>query len=107
MPKRPLEHTFKFFCAIVLGVTAIAKIISVLTHPKLADKKDIVFNFLSVKQVLSTTAILELAVAWICLIKSVSPLRKWGLLFWLGTCFALYRIGPLIILQKAQIECKC
>jgi hypothetical protein len=101
-----IETAFSIFCTITLGVTALAKFVSVHMHPEFAKKQDIVFSFLSINDVLNITAALEVIVAWLC-IKKVAPRYKWLAVFWLGTCFVLYRVGPWIILGKAKIECKC
>jgi hypothetical protein len=95
------------FCGVVLCITAAAKIASCFLHPDLAHRRDIVFHFLSLKQVLAATATIELFVAWLLISKSIPPTVRWLVFFWLNVCFVLYRMGPFIVMGKIKVTCKC
>lgn len=76
-------------------------------HPELATERDVVFHFLSAQELLYMAAVLELVVAWMCLSLKVPRFVAWLSLFWLSTCFLFYRLGPLIVMGRAKLECKC
>jgi hypothetical protein len=101
------ERFFSLFCALVLFITAAAKIASCFFHPDSAHRRDIVFRFLSIRQVLSATAAIEIIVAWLLIDKRVSQKVRWLVFFWLNMCFVLYRLGPFIVMGKTKITCKC
>jgi hypothetical protein len=101
------ERFFSLFCGVVLCLTAAAKIASCFLHPDLAHRRDIVFHFLSLRQVLDMTAVIELIVAWLLISKRIPQTVRWLALFWLNMCFVLYRLGPFIVMGKIKVTCKC
>ena len=100
-------RVFAYFASITLIITAGAKLISCVIHPELGQEKDVVFHFLSVKQLLEITALLELFVAGMCGLPKKPSFVAWLSLFWLSSVFLLYRFGPLIILGRPKLTCHC
>ena len=78
---------------VLLLLTALAKLFTVFfSRPEsIIDQHDPIFGIQFRHEFLSL-GLLELAIACICLFKRPAQLQL-GLIAWLGTCFAVYRLG--------------
>jgi hypothetical protein len=80
---------------ILLTLTALAKLFTAYTGSRIIDLHDPILGFQFRHEFLAI-GILELTIACVCLLANRVGLQL-GLIAWLGTCFAVYRVGLLWI----------
>jgi hypothetical protein len=98
-----LPRYFILTSGITLGVTAIAKLISVFGTQILLLQPDPVIG-LSFRHLLLLAGVVELVIACLCLFTNKLKLNTL-LIAWVSTCFLLYRIGLSWI--NASGPCHC
>jgi len=101
MTKVPRHIVCSFGC--ILGVTAIAKIISAFGNAKLLGYPDPVFGF-EFRYFMLTVGILELSVAFICFVPRWTQKAAF-VVAWLSTMFLGYRLG--MFWMHYQRPCAC
>jgi hypothetical protein len=101
--KAKLIRSFIFIAGILLFITAIAKIISGSGAAKVLQMPDPIL-MISFQQVFWLVGSLELLIACICFFGKRLGLQA-GLIAWLATSFAIYRIG--LLLSGYHKPCSC
>jgi len=101
--KARLIRLFFFIAGIFLFITAVAKIISGSGASKVLQMPDPIL-MISFQQIFWLVGSLELLIACVCLFSKRLSLQA-GLIAWLATSFAMYRIG--LLLSGYHKPCSC
>jgi hypothetical protein len=91
--------------AILLCLTASAKLIGLSHDTSFQNLNDSVFYFLTNRQLLLIVSALEIIVAGSVLLPTILIETKIISVFWLATLFSVYRFG--LFLAKEPQPCKC
>ena len=102
MQKR-LVRLFVHTAAVVLLVTALAKFLSAMGDVLILNGPDPIFG-IDIRTVLFGTALIESAVAWVCL-KEIRISLQVGLVLWLSLAFTLYRVGLWVVGYDKPCSC--
>ncbi len=94
---------FQGSAAVVLGLTAVCKLVSVGGEARILGVADPIFYFLTTRQLLLITATIEMIVA-LYLLKGAHSITKSSLILWLATAFIAYRVGLWLMHYKG---CAC
>jgi hypothetical protein len=98
-----LGEWFVFGAAIILVVTGFAKVWSSFGDAKLLEFVDPLLG-VKFRYLLAVVGVLELIIAFVCCLPNRN-LVSTGLIAWLGTCFAIYRIA--LWLTEGPAPCPC
>lgn len=99
-----MMRLFVWLVALVLLLTGLAKVGTALAGGSAYGQADVVFSFLSLRQLLLLAGLLELGcVAW--LLRPGQPTGKALLILWLSSLFWVYRLG--LKLAEVQGPCPC
>ncbi|MCX8156765.1 MAG: hypothetical protein N3J91_10010 [Verrucomicrobiae bacterium] len=97
------ESLFHTSAATILCLTAVCKLISVTGEARVMALADPIIRFVSLRQLLLWTALLELGVAWYLFNGRNIRARNY-LLLWLCGLFIAYRVGLWLMQYKG---CSC
>lgn len=86
-------RAFGWITAVLLCLTAAAKLVAVFQAQRVLDQRDAVFAFWTVREVLAVAAALELAVVAVIASKRVSSGFKLASILWLALIFLTYRFA--------------
>src|ERR1043165_3376221 len=100
-----LEQAFVSSAAVLLLLTAVAKLFSLTGSVGILDTRDPVFSFLNTRQMLLLVALIEIAVASFVLLRRMEIQTDLLLIAWLGSLFGLYRLA--LWFAHSQKPCKC
>ena len=100
-----IQNFYLKSAAILLCLTASAKLKGLSYDTSFQDLNDSVFYFLTNRQLLLVVSALEIIVAAYILLPTVLNKMKIASVFWLATLFSVYRFG--LFLAKEPQPCKC
>jgi hypothetical protein len=102
--RKKITYFFIGTAAVVLGLTALAKIFSALGHARLLAVQDPILS-VGFGNLMVLVGLAELAVAFLCCSRWLSPQVKLALVAWLATNFLVYRIGLWWVGWKRPCSC--
>jgi uncharacterized membrane protein len=99
-----INSLFLRFAGVLLFALGAAKLVSGAGTAQILQKPDPLFD-LQYRYVFLFVGMLEIAVALFCLIKRQKSLLKLGLIAWLASSFAVYRIALLFMHNPKPCPC--
>ncbi len=100
-----IESIFVWSACSVFMLTAFAKLVSAFQHQGYLDLPDVLFGFLSTRQVFLLGTLVELSAVFAIIWSSTTAARL-AILAWVGTVFLVYRTGVAWV-QTPRMPCPC
>jgi hypothetical protein len=107
MNQKTLSNLAKYFLrtiVFILIVTASMKFLSVFHDAEYLKAKSRLFEFITNRQLIAFTAVIEVAVV-IYLLSGTLQVNKLGVVAWLSTLFLTYRF--MLFVMKIPLPCSC
>ncbi len=98
-------NAFCWISAVVLCLTAVAKLFSALHGERVLSAADGLFRFWTVREVLVIAAVLEVAEAVLILSGRIGMKLKLQSIFWVGLVFLTYRFGLAAVGFRGYCHC--